>query len=175
MVVLDRRDEFEDSDSNLDTVAAEAHRLRESEQFHEDLADVLTPVFNRYLDCEAVDTEAEAVLREWVVDEGMGALFQLRNQIVSNREADLEEGDIVRMKSAHDEQIVVPQVVRASAPGETGVRTWRVDPESGDIRGSDLSAGRVRYVDLFEVDRSERGRNPFSVAQEVAWEVSDDV
>ena len=95
MVTFDRRDQFEDSDANLDTVAAEAHRLHESEAFREDVLDALGPVFKQHLDCEAVDAEAEEVLRRWVRKDGMGGLFQIRNQIVSNQHADLEEGDII--------------------------------------------------------------------------------
>ncbi|OYR71524.1 hypothetical protein DJ71_20480 [Halorubrum sp. E3] len=174
MPTFDRRDQFEDSDSNLDTVAAEAHRLHESEAFREDVLDALGPVFKQHLDCEAVDAEAEEVLRRWVRKDGMGGLFQIRNQIVSNQHADLEEGDIIRMVSARDGETVIPYVVRTVDPEDTGVSVVRVDPDDGTRRISDLSTGHVKYVDRFDVDRSERGRNPQRVARELAEEIGEE-
>jgi len=165
MVTFDRRDEFEDSDSNLDTVAAEAHRLYESEAFQEDVLDALGPVFKQHLDVEAVDAEAEEVLRRWVRNEGMGGLFQIRNQIVTNREADLNGGDIIRMVSARDGETVISYVVRDVDGADIGASVVRVAPDDGTRRHSDLSAGHVKYCNRFEVDRSERGRNPQRVAR----------
>jgi len=173
MVTFDRRDQFEDSESNLDTVAAEAHDLYESDEFREDIIEALGPVFKQHLDCEAVDAAAEEVLREWFYKDGKGGLFQMRNQIVTNREADLDEGDIIRLVSARDEERIIPHVVRAGDPAETGVKTVRVDPDDGSRRHSDLSAGHVKYADRFAVDRSERGRNAHTVARELAEELVD--
>ncbi|MFW6382518.1 MAG: hypothetical protein ACOCZD_00585 [Haloferacaceae archaeon] len=175
MVIFDRRDQFEESDSNLDTVAAEAHRLYESEAFREDVLDALGPVFKQHLDVEAVDAEAEEVLREWFRKDGVGGLFQIRNQIVTNRAADLEVGDIVRMESARSgDDSIITYVVSDADPAETGVDVVRVDPDDGTRRGSDLSAGHVKYCERFEVDRSERGRNAHTVAREIGEEVTDD-
>jgi hypothetical protein len=173
MVTFDRRSEFEDSESNLDTVAAEAHRLYESDAFREDVIEALGPVFKQHLDCEAVDAAAEEVLREWFYRDGTGGLFQLRNQIVANREADLEPGDVVRMVSARDDDRTIPHVVRAGDPAETGVKTVRVDPDDGSQRHADLSAGHVKHDERFEVDRSERGRTPHTVARELAEDLVD--
>jgi hypothetical protein len=176
MVTLDRRDEFEDSDSHLDTVAAEAHDLYASEAFREDVIEALGPVFKQHLDCEAVDADAEEVLREWFFEDGKGGLFQLRNQIVTNRQADLDEGDIIRMESARDgDDRIISYVVRAAEPTETGAKTVRVDPDDGTRSHRDLSAGQVKYAERYEVERGERGRNPHTVARELAEEIRGEV
>lgn len=165
MVTLDRREKFADSESNPDTIAAESHALYESEAFRDDVIEALGPVFRQHLDCEAVDAAAEEVLREWVADDGLGALFQARNQTVSVREAGLDVGDIVRMDSARsDDDRTIVYVVRKADPDDVAVRTRRV---RNTERIGDLSAGFVKYCDRFEVDRSERGRSPHAIVREL--------
>lgn len=172
MVAFDRRDEFDDSDSNLLTVAAEAHRLYEHEGFREDVVEALRPVLRDHLDCGAVDRAAEDVLVEWLFTDGKGGLFQLRNQIVTNREAELEEGDVVYMESARTgSDKIIPFVVDETVPEKTGVPAWRIDPDEGSYRWRDLNAGLVHFVERYEVDRSRRGEPGHKVAMELAREI----
>lgn len=171
MVIFDRRDDFADSDSNLDTVAAEAHGLYASDEFQDRVAEQLGPVVKEFIDCEAVDAAAEQTIREFMASEALGALFQLRNQIVTNRDADLEEGDVIRMESARDSDETVLYVVDRAHPDDTGVHVWRVpDSEDDDPKASDHGAGHVKYCERFEVDRSYRDldKRPFRVARQLA-------
>ncbi|QLH81001.1 hypothetical protein [Halosimplex pelagicum] len=168
MVIFDRRDEFADSESNLETVAAEAHDLYSSDAFKDDVAEALGPVVKQHLDCEAVDAAAEEVLREWMAKEAMGGLFQLRNQIVTNRQADFAEGDLIRMQSASDPDEIIRYVIDDAAPDDTGVRVYRVpDDPDDDPSMTDHSAGHIKFCDRFAVDRSYRDAEarPFVVAR----------
>jgi hypothetical protein len=169
MVALDRRSEFTESDADLLAVAAEAHRLYESDEFRADVIEALAPVLREHLDAAVIDEVAEAVLTEWCWTDGRGGFFQLRNQIVTTAEADLKGGDIIRMESARSEsETIIPFVVWGADPDNTGVRVWRIDPEDGEKRCSDLNAGLVHFVDRYDVDRSHRGDSAHAVADELA-------
>jgi hypothetical protein len=175
MVALDRRSEFDESEADLLAVAAEAHRLYESDEFRADVIEALTPVLREHLDEAAIDRAAEAVLTEWCWTDGNGGLFQLRNQIVTTTEANLEGGDIIRMESARSEsKTIISFVVWRADPDKTGVRVWRIDPEDGEKRCSDLSAGLVHFVDRFDVDRTRRGDSAHAVADELAAAMDTD-
>jgi len=168
MVIFDRRDAFEDTDSELTDVAAECHKLYESDRFQEDVADALTGVVRQYLDVEAVDAEAERVIREFMAQEATGACFQYRNQIVTNADVDLQRGDLIEMVSARDPEETIRYVVHSADPDDTGVRVYRV-PKSDDEdpRMMDHGAGHVMHDGRFTVDRSTRDLDlrPFEIAR----------
>lgn len=173
MVTLDRRDRFADSDSDLETVAETAHELYESDDFREDVIDAIRPVLMAHIDCHEVDDAAERVLANWLYKDGKGGLFQLRNQLVTNAQADLQVGDIIHMEPARDgDDRVIPYVVRRADPEDTGVSVWRVS-DDGKLSISDASAGHVLFCDRFDVDRSRRGEDAHAVARELTEEESD--
>jgi len=172
MVTFDRRDEFWTSDSDLPAIAAECHRLYNSDEFKQDVLDALDPVLNEHLDTDDVDEEAEAVLRKWLFKDGKGGLFQLRNQIVTNEDADLAEGDVVQFPSRRDGRTIT-HVVKKADPDDTGVRTVRVT-DDGERKISDLSTGLAYHVDDYDIDRSDRGQDAWRAASEMVEEVADD-
>jgi len=172
MVTFDRRDEFENSDAALPAIAAECHRLYENEEFRADILEALAPVLNDHLNTDAVDDNAEAVLREWLYTDGKGGLFQLRNQIVNNAVADLAEGDVIQFPSRRDGRTIT-HVVKKADPDDTGVRTVKLT-EDGERKLSDLSTGLVHHVEDYDVDRSDRGQDAWRAAGSMAEEVADD-
>lgn len=158
MILWDRRDEFADSESNLPTVAAEAHRLYESDVFRADVLEALEPVLKRHLDCEAVDQAAEDVFAEWLFKDGKNGLFQLRNQIITNREADLAEGDVIHMESARStSNEMIQYFVRTAEPDAVGVKVWDIRNEPSNWRVTTHHAGHVQHAERFTVERTYRG------------------
>lgn len=165
MVLWDRRDEFETSEAHLPTVAAEAHRLFESDAFRSDVLDALTPVLQHHLDSAAVDEAAEDVLGEWLYNDGKGGLFQLRNQIVTNREADIAEGDVLHMVSARStSDEVIPYFVRTAEPDATGVRVWDIRNDPGNWWTTTHHAGLIRHCERFTVEQTYRGDGSHATA-----------
>ncbi|WP_227378911.1 hypothetical protein [Haladaptatus halobius] len=176
MVLLDRRDEFAESESDFETIAATAHELYHSDEFHDAFVRAIRSVLTDHIDTDKIDDAADAVLAEWLWRDGKGGLFQLRNQIVSNEQADLAECDIIYMASAVDANRVIPFVVKSAVPEKTGVSVWRVDPDDGEISGREHSAGHVLFCDRFSVDRSRRNtrENPYLIVEELAETITED-
>jgi len=172
MVTFDRRDEFWTSDSNLETIAAECHRLYNDDEFKQDVLDALRPVLDEHLDTAAVDQEAEDVIRKWLFKDGKGGLFQLRNQIVTNAVADLAEGDVIQFPSRRDGRTIT-HVVKQADPDDTGVRTVRVT-EDGERKFSDLSTGLAYHIEDYDIDRSDRGQDAWRAAADMVEEATDD-
>ena len=166
--MADLRDKFKDSALDSATLAHLAHELRESDGFEADLCAAIGDVLADHVEDEhgiQLDTTAEIEFEDQLVTNGLGGLFMLRGGLVTNADADLEEGDVIRMKSGIDPDETVYHVVRESRPDATRTMAWRVDPEEDRVRGTDLTPGHVRYDGRFEVSRELRGEDGWTVAR----------
>lgn len=177
MVIWDRRDEFEYSESDLEDIAAFCHELRENGAFQDTLQNECLGLVHEVAD-EAdggIDDAARRTIARWMAKEASGAFFQLRNQILTTAEADLEENDVILMESNLDEEKTIYYVVHTADPDATGVRVWRVDPDDGP-RVADHTAGHVHFEDRFKVARTFRDsdRSSHELAVSIGNELAED-
>jgi hypothetical protein len=173
------RDDLADSEHDFEDLAALAAALYDSEGFEADLRAAVRDVLrdhvaeSEHVDSPELDFPAEYVFEERLFKDGRGGLFLLRGQLVTNADADLAPGDVVRMQSASDPDKTVWYVVNRADPDAYRTSAIKVDPAEGERHYTDLTPGHVKFDDRYEV--SHRFRDRDARAWSLAGELLDDL
>lgn len=178
------QEQLDGTDHDESDIAALANGLYGSDAFEADLRAAVRDVLRDHVvesdtvDVDELDFDAEYALEDQLFKNGRGGLFMARGKLVTNAEADLAAGDIVRMVSAQDEDKIITYVVKRAEADGTSASAERVDVEKEQVRHKmgGLTPGHVLYDDRYEVDRSRRDddERPHSIARDLLDELLDD-
>lgn len=150
------------SEADMVELAALAHELREDNAFLATLEDAVDEFVTDALDDGRYDVEADEIDQTAVdiiatatAGKALSGPYLLRNDVVTAERADVQEGDLVHMVSAQDEDKIINFELVDVHPDKTDVGARRVSP-AGYRTGrstTHFGVGQIMFSDRFTVQR----------------------
>lgn len=168
-------DDLDDSEYDNFALAEFAHELYGSDAFEADLRAAARDVLRDHveqsdsIDADDLDFDAEYGFEERLFKDGRGGMFLLRGKLVTNAQADLAPGDVVRMQSNRDPEKTIYYVVKQAVPENTRANATKLDVEENKqtYATGGLTPGHVLFDDRYEVSRAYRNHDekPWTIAK----------